>query len=46
MQKQNKSLAAGHVPEGEESLSEMEDDEKKEMMKKEMAKMTKSEMHG
>ena len=42
---QNKSLAAGHVPEGEESLSEMEDDdEKKEMMNKEMAKMTKSEM--
>jgi hypothetical protein len=40
---QNKSLAAGHVPEGEESLSEMED-EKKEMMNKEMAKMTKSEM--
>ena len=39
----NKSLAAGHVPEGEESLSEMED-EKKEMMNKEMAKMTKSEM--
>ena len=41
---QSKSLAAGHVPEGEESLAEMEDDEKKEMMKKEMAKMTKSEM--
>ena len=41
---QNKSLAAGHVPEGEESLAEMEDDEKKEIMKKEMAKMTKSEM--
>jgi len=42
---QNKSLAAGHVPEGEESLSEMEDDdEKKEMMNKKMAKMTKSEM--
>ena len=40
---QNKSLAAGHVPEGEENLAEMED-EKKEMMKKEMAKMTKSEM--
>jgi hypothetical protein len=40
----NKSLAAGHVPEGEENLAEMEDDEKKEMMKKEMAKMTKSEM--
>ena len=42
--KENKPLAAGHVPEGEESLAEMEDDEKKEMMKKEMAKMTKSEM--
>ena len=41
---QSKSLAAGHVPEGEESLAEMEDDEKKEMMNKEMAKMTKSEM--
>ena len=41
---QSKSLAAGHVPEGEESLAEMEDDEKKEIMKKEMAKMTKSEM--
>jgi hypothetical protein len=40
----SKSLAAGHVPEGEESLAEMEDDEKKEMMNKEMAKMTKSEM--
>ena len=40
---QNKSLAAGHVPEGEENLAEMED-EKKEMMNKEMAKMTKSEM--
>ena len=38
---QNKSLAAGHVPEGEESLAEMEDDDKKEMMNKEMAKMTK-----
>jgi len=34
-------LAAGHEPEGEEELSEME---KMEMMKKEMAKMTKSEM--
>ena len=41
---QNKSLAAGHVPEGDENLAEMEDDDKKEMMKKEMAKMTKSEM--
>ena len=42
---QSKSLAAGHVPEGEESLAEMEDDDKKEMMmKKEMAKMTKQEM--
>ena len=41
---QSKSLAAGHVPEGEESLAEMEDDDKKEMMNKEMAKMTKSEM--
>ena len=40
---QNKSLAAGHVPEGEENLAEMED-EKKEMMKKEMASMTKAEM--
>ena len=34
-------LAAGHEPEGEEELSEME---KMEMMTKEMAKMTKSEM--
>ena len=41
--KENKPLAAGHVPEGEETLSEMED-EKKEMMKKEMASMTKAEM--
>lgn len=41
--KENKPLAAGHVPEGEENLAEMED-EKKEMMNKEMAKMTKSEM--
>ena len=41
---QNKSLAAGHVPEGEENLAEMEDDDKKEMMNKEMAKMTKQEM--
>ena len=29
---QNKSLAAGHVPEGEESLSEMEDDDEKNEM--------------
>ena len=35
---QNKSLAAGHVPEGEENLAEMEDE------KKEMANMTKAEM--
>ena len=41
--KENKPLAAGHVPEGEENLAEMED-EKKEMMKKEMASMTKAEM--
>ena len=41
--KENKPLAAGHVPAGEETLSEMED-EKKEMMKKEMASMTKAEM--
>ena len=34
-------LAAGHEPDGEEELSEME---KMEMMQKEMAKMTKSEM--
>ena len=32
--KENKPLAAGHVPEGEENLEEMQ----KEMMKKEMAK--------
>ena len=37
----NKSLAAGYEPEGEEIISEME---KMEMMKKEMAKMTKAEM--
>ena len=42
--KQNKPLAAGHVPEGEENLAEMEDDKKEMMMKKEMAKMTKQEM--
>jgi hypothetical protein len=36
--KENKPLAAGHVPEGEENLAEMEDE------KKEMANMTKSEM--
>ena len=36
---QNKSLAAGHVPEGEESLSEMEDGDKPEKMN-----MTKAEM--
>jgi len=35
---QSKSLAAGHVPEGEENLAEMEDE------KKEMANMTKAEM--
>ena len=34
-------IAAGHEPDGEEELSEME---KMEMMQKEMAKMTKSEM--
>ena len=37
--KENKPLAAGHVPEGEESLSEMEDGDKPEKMN-----MTKSEM--
>ena len=41
--KENKPLAAGHVPEGEETLSEMED-EKKEMNKKEMAIITNAEM--
>jgi hypothetical protein len=37
--KENKPLAAGHVPEGEESLSEMEDEDKPEKMN-----MTKAEM--
>ena len=37
--KENKPLAAGHVPEGEESLSEMEDGDKPEKMN-----MTKAEM--
>jgi hypothetical protein len=37
---QNKSLAAGHVPDGEESLAEMEDDDKKETY----GNMTKAEM--
>ena len=41
---QSKSLAAGHVPEGEENLAEMEDEKKEMMMKKEMASMTKAEM--
>ena len=38
--KENKPLAAGHVPEGEENLEEMQ----KEMMKKEMKGMTKEMM--
>jgi len=38
-------LAAGHEPEGEEELAEMEHEDKMEMMKKEMAKMTKAEMY-
>ena len=46
--KQNKPLAAGHVPEGEETLSEMEDDdEKKEAMgagNPEKLNMTKMQM--
>ena len=42
--KENKPLAAGHVPEGEENLAEMEDEKKEMMMKKEMASMTKAEM--
>ena len=46
---QNKSLAAGYEPEGDENLSEMEHemmkkDEMMKGMKKEMAKMTKAEM--
>ena len=46
---QNKSLAAGYDPEGDENLSEMEHemmkkDEMMKGMKKEMAKMTKAEM--
>ena len=46
---QNKSLAAGYEPDGDESLSEMEHemmkkDEMMKGMKKEMAKMTKAEM--
>ena len=39
--KENKPLAAGHVPEGEENLEEMQ---KQEMMKKEMKGMTKEMM--
>ncbi len=39
--KENKPLAAGHVPEGEENLEEMS---KMEMMKKEMKGMTKEMM--
>ena len=39
--KENKTLAAGHVPEGEENLEEMQ---KQEMMKKEMKGMTKEMM--
>ena len=38
-------LAAGHEPKGEEELAEMEHEDKMEMMKKEMAKMTKAEMY-
>ena len=38
-------LAAGHEPEGDEELAEMEHEDKMEMMKKEMAKMTKAEMY-
>ena len=38
-------LAADHEPEGEEELAEMEHEDKMEMMKKEMAKMTKAEMY-
>ena len=46
---QNKSLAAGYEPDGDENLSEMEHemmkkDEMMKGMKKEMAKMTKAEM--
>ena len=46
---QNKSLAAGYEPDGDENLSEMEremmkKDEMMKGMKKEMAKMTKAEM--
>ena len=45
MKKVAKPLAAGYEVDGDEELSEMEHEDKMEMMKKEMAKMTKSEMY-
>ena len=45
MKKVAKPLAAGYEVDGDEELSEMEHEDKMEMMKKEMAKMTKAEMY-